>query len=52
MGSYPFYTTGPGATLILRSTDRDALNAAADALRAVLAEMGVSVVEAPPEVAR
>ncbi len=48
MGSYPFYTTGPGATLILRSPDRDALSAAADALRVVLCEMGVQVVEAPP----
>ncbi|MDH3665596.1 MAG: molybdopterin-binding protein [Paracoccaceae bacterium] len=48
MGSYPFYTTGPGATLILRASDRDALNAAADGLRAVLSEMGVPVAETPP----
>lgn len=48
MGSYPFYSKGPGATLILRSADRAALGQAADALRAVLASMGVDVEETPP----
>ena len=46
MGSYPFQ--GPGATLILRSTDRAGLAQAADALRGVLAGMGVTVSETPP----
>lgn len=49
MGSYPFYNKGPGATLILRSSDRAALASAADALRAVVAGMGVKVGETPPE---
>jgi molybdenum cofactor synthesis domain-containing protein len=48
MGSYPFYSKGPGATLILRSADRVALDRAAGALRAVLAGMGVMVEETPP----
>ena len=48
MGSYPFYRKGPGAALILRCTDRVALGRAADALRAVLEEMGVEVEETPP----
>ena len=49
MGSYPFYSIGPGATLILRCSDRAALGRAADALCAVLAGMGVTVGETPPE---
>jgi molybdenum cofactor synthesis domain-containing protein len=49
MGSYPFYSKGPGATLILRGTDPATLALAADALRAVLAGMGVTVSETPPE---
>ena len=48
MGSYPFYRKGPGAVLVLRSADRAALGRAADALRAVLAGMGVEVEETPP----
>ena len=48
MGSYPFYRTGPGAVLVLRSADRAALGRAADALRAVLGGMGVAVEETPP----
>jgi molybdenum cofactor synthesis domain-containing protein len=49
MGSYPFYAKGPGATLILRCSDRAELGRAADALRAVLVEMGVTVGETPPQ---
>jgi len=48
MGSYPFYSKGPGATLILRSTDRAALDQAAGALRVVLAGMSIKVEETPP----
>ena len=48
MGSYPFYSKGPGAVLVLRSADRAALGRAADALRAVLGGMGVAVEETPP----
>jgi molybdenum cofactor synthesis domain-containing protein len=49
MGSYPFYSKGPGTTLILRCSDRAVLGRAADALRAVLAGMRVTVGETPPE---
>jgi molybdenum cofactor synthesis domain-containing protein len=49
MGRYPFYSKGPGATLILRCSDRIALARAADALREVLAKMGVTVGETPPD---
>ena len=48
MGSYPFYRGGLGATLVLRSADRAALGQAAEALRAVLAGMGVKVEETLP----
>lgn len=48
MGSYPFYTTHPGATLILRSSDSAALAAAADGLRATLTGMDVRFAETPP----
>jgi molybdopterin-biosynthesis enzyme MoeA-like protein len=48
MGSYPFYGQGPGSTLILRCSDPAALTIAADALRQVLAAMGVTVSETPP----
>jgi molybdopterin-biosynthesis enzyme MoeA-like protein len=48
IGSYPFYAKGPGATLVLRSPDRAALGRAADALRAMLAGMGIAVGETPP----
>jgi len=51
MGSYPFYSKGPGATLILRCADRAALGRAVEALRAVLAGMGVTAEETPPELA-
>ena len=49
MGSYPFYRGGLGATLVLRSADRAALGQAAEALRAVLAGMGVKVEETLPD---
>jgi molybdenum cofactor synthesis domain-containing protein len=49
MGSYPFYVNGLGSTLILRSSDRGALRSAAEALRSMLAGMGVAVGETPPE---
>ena len=48
MGSYPFYVNGVGSTLILRSQDRAALARAADALRAVLTDMGAKATETPP----
>jgi molybdenum cofactor synthesis domain-containing protein len=48
MGSYPFYGAGPGAVLILRCTDPAVLAKAAEELRAMLSEMGVSVEETPP----
>jgi len=48
MGSYPFYGAGPGATLILRSTDPAALAVAADALRAELQRLGARYLETPP----
>jgi molybdopterin-biosynthesis enzyme MoeA-like protein len=48
-GSYPFYRGGMGATLIARSADRAALAEAADALRAMLREIGAGqVAETPP----
>jgi hypothetical protein len=50
MGSYPFYSKGPGATLILRCADRAALGRAVEALRAVLAGLGAAFEETPPEV--
>jgi molybdenum cofactor synthesis domain-containing protein len=49
MGSYPFYSKGPGATLILRCADRAALGRAVEALRVVLAGLGVAFEETPPE---
>ena len=47
-GSYPFYRGGLGATLIARSADRAALTVAAEALRAMLADIGAEVAETPP----
>lgn len=48
-GSYPFYRGGHGTTLVARSSDRSALEAAAVALRAVLTELGAGdVAETPP----
>ena len=49
MGSYPFYSKGPGATLILRCSDRAALSRAVEALRAILTGLGVAFEETPPE---
>jgi molybdenum cofactor synthesis domain-containing protein len=49
MGSYPFYSKGPGATLILRSADRVVLNVAVAALRVILVGLGVTFEETPPE---
>ncbi len=48
MGSYPFYGLGPGATLILRGTDRILLAAAAGALRDALSALAVKFSETPP----
>jgi len=48
MGCYPFYSKGLGATLILRSADRAALDRAVGALREVLAGMSVKFEETPP----
>jgi molybdenum cofactor synthesis domain-containing protein len=48
-GSYPFYRGGHGTTLVARSSDRAALGDAAEALRAVLADLGAGeVAETPP----
>jgi molybdenum cofactor synthesis domain-containing protein len=47
-GSYPFYRGGLGATLIARSADPAALERAADALRAMLSDLGASFAETPP----
>jgi molybdopterin-biosynthesis enzyme MoeA-like protein len=48
-GSYPFYRGGLGTTLVVRSADRAALDAAAGALRALLHAMGsAEVAETPP----
>ena len=57
IGSYPFFKPAPeggrgqgqvGANLVLRGTDREALETAAAAVRALLAERGVEVEETPP----
>ncbi|MEX2518576.1 MAG: hypothetical protein WD969_04500, partial [Paracoccaceae bacterium] len=49
MGSYPFYRAGAGSTLVIRSQDRAALEAAVLELRAMLAGLGVSdISETPP----
>ncbi|MEM8755903.1 MAG: molybdopterin-binding protein [Pseudomonadota bacterium] len=48
LGSYPFYRKGAGCTLVARSSDRDALEAAVGDLRAMLAELGVSDVDETP----
>ena len=48
MGSYP-YGGGAGAILVLRDTDRDRLEAAADALRVALEPLGGAQSETPPE---
>jgi molybdenum cofactor synthesis domain-containing protein len=48
-GSYPFYRGGLGTTLVVRSADRAALDAAAGALRALLRAMDAGeVAETPP----
>jgi len=48
-GSYPFFRGGLGPTLVARSADRAALARAADALRAMLADLGAGKVsETPP----
>ena len=49
MGSYPFYRTKPGANVVLRSTDGEALARAADDLRGAFEDAGLSFVEVPPE---
>ncbi len=49
IGSYPFYRMGAGSTLVVRSADRAALEAAVAELRAMLAGLGVTdVSETPP----
>ncbi len=48
-GSYPFFRGGLGSTLVARSADRAALERAAAALRAMLADLGADdVTETPP----
>jgi len=48
-GSYPFFRGGLGSTLVARSADRAALARAADALRAMLTDLGAGKVsETPP----
>jgi molybdenum cofactor synthesis domain-containing protein len=48
-GSYPFFRGGLGSTLVARSADRAALAEAAQALRAMLADLGATdVTETPP----
>ncbi len=50
LGSYPFYRGGLGTTLIARSSDEAALDAAAQAVRDMLVGMGVgNVEETPPD---
>lgn len=49
IGSYPFFRGGLGATLVVRSCDRAALDAAAVAVRAMLRDLGAAdVTETPP----
>jgi len=48
IGCYPFYKDGLGCTLILRADSPDRLAVAADALRAMLAEVTQDVTETPP----
>jgi len=49
-GSYPFYRGGLGSTLVARSADRARLASAADALRAMLRDLGAEAVgETPPD---
>ncbi|SEA11108.1 competence/damage-inducible protein A [Rubrimonas cliftonensis] len=48
-GSYPFHRGGLGSTLVARSSDRVALERAAEALRAMLASLGCTgAAETPP----
>lgn len=48
-GSYPYFRGGLGTTLVARSTDRPRLEAAAGALRAMLADLGLAAAgETPP----
>lgn len=48
LGSYPFYRGGVGVTLVARSPDRAALEAAVADLRAMIADLGVTDVEETP----
>ncbi|MEM8792864.1 MAG: molybdopterin-binding protein [Pseudomonadota bacterium] len=48
IGCYPFFRGGMGATVILRSAERDALSAAADAIRPRFQEMTDTIEETPP----
>ncbi len=49
-GCYPFYRPGLGVTLVARSNDRAALEAAVAELRAMMAELGTDdISETPPE---
>jgi len=49
IGSYPFFRGGLGATLVARSTDRAALEAAVKDLRAMLTRLGAATIsETPP----
>ena len=49
IGSYPYFRAGAGCTLVARSQDRAALDAAAEDLRAMFAALGIGEVsETPP----
>ncbi len=48
IGCYPFFRGGLGCTVIVRSTDPDALARSAEALRAMLAGITDEIAETPP----
>ena len=47
-GSYPFFRTAPGSVVVARSADREALTAAAAAVRGMCAALGVADAEETP----
>ena len=50
IGSYPFHRNGRyGATLVCRATDENALEAAADAIRGMVLDLGGEPLEAPAD---
>ncbi|MEM0942303.1 MAG: molybdopterin-binding protein [Pseudomonadota bacterium] len=48
IGCYPFYRGGMGATVILRATDGEVLEAAAEAARTALSALTSDIAETPP----